>query len=246
MDPNFTWLSRETKHGRQEARRMDSGLGVSNKDQVAALKRRLDKMMRERGVVCTKSTAPPTLPTDAGEFCSHCEALNDSELLQLIFPMAAPMEGEDPTLDMIDNDPFIEEYYTRLRNDEPEPITVLDSAANSYAVALTRAIEGRTFFFTSAGRMGIGPPDCQVGDYVSIIAGAGVPYVLRERDWFEYMMDSRNRDSNVVVMSDDSSQIFGHSVFTVLGESYVHGVMDGSALPIGADGIPEWQILKLV
>ena len=57
----------------------------------------------------------------------------------------------------------------------------------------------RSFFVTSKGRMGIGPPATRFGDDVAILFGGGVPYILRK---------------------EENSSMF-------IGESYIHGLMKG-------------------
>ena len=57
----------------------------------------------------------------------------------------------------------------------------------------------RSFFTTTCGHIGIGPAATKKGDYISLLAGAQVPFVLRSK-------------------SDK---------FQVVGEAYVHELMDG-------------------
>ncbi|SMR60919.1 unnamed protein product [Zymoseptoria tritici ST99CH_1E4] len=74
---------------------------------------------------------------------------------------------------------------------------------------LVRQIEywasGRRLFTTSQGHLGIGPAPMQVDDAVCVIRGCGAPMVLRP------VMDETD-------------------IFTVVGEAYVHGMMDGEAI----------------
>ncbi|PQE09113.1 Heterokaryon incompatibility protein [Rutstroemia sp. NJR-2017a BVV2] len=59
-----------------------------------------------------------------------------------------------------------------------------------------------SFFVTKQGRMGIGPVVTRPGDRIAILFGGEVPYVLRSRD----------------------------GVVILLGESYVHGLMQGEII----------------
>ena len=59
---------------------------------------------------------------------------------------------------------------------------------------------GRSFFTTSCGHIGLGPAAIKVGDHISVLAGSQVPFMLRS--------------------SGDQ--------FKVVGEAYVHGIMDGT------------------
>lgn len=62
---------------------------------------------------------------------------------------------------------------------------------------------GRRAFRTSKGYLGLGPQHLQSGDHVVILHGSTVPFILRKID-------------------DDK--------FTLIGEAYVHGIMDGGGM----------------
>ncbi|RGP77958.1 hypothetical protein FLONG3_3915 [Fusarium longipes] len=64
---------------------------------------------------------------------------------------------------------------------------------------------GRKFFITERGYIGRGPPSLEPGDSVCILFGGETPYIVRPR----------------TVSSDE--HLF-------LGQSYVHGIMDGEAI----------------
>ena len=83
-----------------------------------------------------------------------------------------------------------------------------------YKAGMICALSNRRIFVTAKGYVGIGPGHLQKGDHICIFWGAEVPYVLRERcdivhtqkEWF-WQRDKGN--------------------FELLGECYVHGIMDG-------------------
>jgi hypothetical protein len=77
---------------------------------------------------------------------------------------------------------------------------------------------------TESNLIGIGPPKIEIGDQVSILAGAQMPFVLRE-------------------MPQNYS---GQGAYCLVGEAYVHGVMDGSAVEFDDQGEPRWTTIKLV
>ncbi|KAI0543566.1 HET domain-containing protein [Xylaria curta] len=72
----------------------------------------------------------------------------------------------------------------------------------AYAALASNFCLGRKFIVTLAGRMGIGPTGTKPGDLVFVIFGGGVPYILRKQE----------------------------SGFLFVGESYIHGLMDGEAV----------------
>ncbi|XXH02833.1 hypothetical protein Hte_009220 [Hypoxylon texense] len=50
-----------------------------------------------------------------------------------------------------------------------------------FSDAVTRAVLGRRFFITKNGRIGLGPPDIQLGDQIAILKGCHVPLILRKK-----------------------------------------------------------------
>ncbi|KAF2454933.1 heterokaryon incompatibility protein-domain-containing protein [Lineolata rhizophorae] len=83
-----------------------------------------------------------------------------------------------------------------------------------FSEAASNGCGGRRFFLTSKGYMGVGPPTLRDGDRVCVLYGGIVPFLLRLRD--------------------------GH--WKLVGEAYVHGLMDGEAVdslgqPDGGKGI---------
>ncbi|KZZ99027.1 HET domain-containing protein [Moelleriella libera RCEF 2490] len=87
-----------------------------------------------------------------------------------------------------------------------------------YAVLALKYCFSRCFFVTSTGHIGIGPSNTEVGDYVSVIMGGGVPYVLR---------------------SNGSNRHF-------VGESYVEGYMRGEALQECQQGSVQMAVLNIM
>lgn len=73
----------------------------------------------------------------------------------------------------------------------------------------------RSFVFTRGGRMGLAPDWCEPGDAVAVLGGGAVPIVLRP------VGEGAGRGGGG-----------GAPVFEVVGEAYVHGVMDGQAVDV--------------
>jgi hypothetical protein len=59
----------------------------------------------------------------------------------------------------------------------------------------------RSFFRTQKGYMGLGPNVIEIGDLVCILFGGHVPFILRPKNGY----------------------------FLLVGEAYVHGIMEGEA-----------------
>jgi hypothetical protein len=77
-------------------------------------------------------------------------------------------------------------------------------------------------FRTIDGMMGVCPDTAQAGDEVVILPGGGVPLVLRRRTQSSGgELDNREQSTGT---------------WSLIGESYVHGMMDGEALRPSEDG----------
>jgi hypothetical protein len=83
------------------------------------------------------------------------------------------------------------------------------SEATIFQEQVFRACNGRSFFITQKGRMGLGPIEMTDGDVVAILLGSSVPFILREQG----------------------------TQFTLVGECYVHGVMKGEMLEDPSAGL---------
>ena len=78
-----------------------------------------------------------------------------------------------------------------------------DASAAIFQEQLNKVCHGRCFFVTGKGYMGLGPPEMQKEDLVAVLLGGSVPFVLH---------------------AEEQEQ------FSLVGESYVHGLMNGEAL----------------
>lgn len=86
----------------------------------------------------------------------------------------------------------------------------IDLELNCMLGMITDVVTERVFITTEKGYFGWAPERCKPGDVVAILAGGDVPYVMRE-----------------VVSGSDLPQCY-----EVLGDSYVHGIMDGEAFEL--------------
>jgi hypothetical protein len=96
-------------------------------------------------------------------------------------------------------------------------------SADRYFYDISLACKGRCFFVTESGYFGVGPYIMKRGDKCVLIKGARVPFVLRNAE---------------------AEDIGKPRSYKVLGESYVHGIMNGELVE-GQDG-KEWQSIVLV
>jgi hypothetical protein len=85
----------------------------------------------------------------------------------------------------------------------------------SFSNALGSCCNGRCFGVTEKGYMVVAPPGTKEGDMLCLIMGAQVPFLLRP------LSDSEEEASN------------GKRCYALVGECYVHGMMDGEGLEQG-------------
>lgn len=86
-----------------------------------------------------------------------------------------------------------------------------------YVMAFARGAPNRRFFITRDGYMGIGPQNTRNGDQICVFDGGPVPMVLRSAE-----VSAPSHISH----STPSQQ--GH--FLLVGECYVHGLMNGEVV----------------
>jgi hypothetical protein len=133
------------------------------------------------------------------------------------FPLQEECRGTDPTqYHIVDNSEVSQEqrrkeylrgYRYRYLNDVCYTSQFQDSDfAEQYAVLARETMQGRSFFTTGKGYLGIGPGDTKAGDIIAVFFGARNPFVLRPS------------------VNEDGSR------YWLLGDSYVHGFMHGMAL----------------
>lgn len=80
----------------------------------------------------------------------------------------------------------------------------------------------RKFFFSKKGFFGLGPGALREEDFVAVLLGADVPFVIREVvDGDEGSLEERKKENNPVPM-DRKLQL--------IGERYVDGLMQGQAV----------------
>lgn len=86
----------------------------------------------------------------------------------------------------------------------------------------------RRFITTSSTLMGLAPPSTVEQDLVYVLRGVNTPYILRR-------VETTNQD-------EDSTQ------FTLVGEAYVHGVMNGEILEQNrdTDGNIKWERIEII
>ncbi|PTB42994.1 hypothetical protein M441DRAFT_66759 [Trichoderma asperellum CBS 433.97] len=112
---------------------------------------------------------------------------------------------------------LIDDVYEALRQ-RPSlvPQDTLEAGIERFAL-------GRRFFITKKGYFGLGPQKLKPGDRIAVLFGSGVPFVLRK-----------------------CPAITGRRAWRIIGECYVHGIMQGEVIRKCELGTAEAQMLLLV
>jgi hypothetical protein len=97
-----------------------------------------------------------------------------------------------------------EQLFSDLNTVVRERLGVRDwpTGLRSFIIQAGETLKERRFFLTPLNRMGLAPEEAREGDYIPLILGNQVPYMLR----------SLKR---------------GNYSFTLIGECYVDGFMNG-------------------
>lgn len=148
----------------------------TNPDQRAAHKRSFARRLAKIGLPCIGRD------TEARHMmisCGSCKITNHPDFFTGVLALPPPSQREDdPTLEMMD-DPFITNWFHRLRTDQQEPIPAVAAAGILYSGTLKRTAKGRSFIITEEGLVGLVRSNAEVGDIVVIIASADTPFVVR-------------------------------------------------------------------
>ncbi|KAL7814949.1 HET domain-containing protein [Trichoderma aethiopicum] len=126
----------------------------------------------------------------------------------------------DAIKDPLDRE-FLNRAYDRvdeMLKQQPSlvPQDTLPAGIEKYAL-------GRRFFITKKGYFGLGPQKAEPGDRIAVLLGSGVPFVLRRCSTAE-----------------------GKRVWKVMGECYVHGIMQGEVIQKWELGSAEARVLHIV
>ena len=95
---------------------------------------------------------------------------------------------------------------------------------NEFFHAMQTMTTGRRMFTTRDGRLGIGPGSTTPGDEVAVLAGSSVPLLLRREKTMAFWAGTHNNKST------GEKAIAHASCFTVVGDIYVPGIMEGEAV----------------
>ncbi|KAH0544776.1 hypothetical protein FGG08_001143 [Glutinoglossum americanum] len=118
----------------------------------------------------------------------------------------------------------------------PYPNPVLwDNETNHIILDTETATNGRRFFTTEKGYFGFAPQKCEEGDLVVVLAGGSVPYIIRPlsrasqlRKAFGFLMQGADFPRAIRA----AIKLCSRRCYAILGDSYVHGIMDGEVFEL--------------
>jgi hypothetical protein len=90
--------------------------------------------------------------------------------------------------------------------------------ARKYKAAIGPHAYGHRFYITARGYISLIPPNSKVGNIVCILFGSQTPFMLRP--------ESERR-------SEPMETVNSLGIYTLVGECYINGIIDGEMLAIG-------------
>lgn len=104
-----------------------------------------------------------------------------------------------------------------MQTDYPNLSAFTTETIPSIREPISTSALGRDIVVTVKGYLGLAPKGCQSGDKVAVMAGGAVPIILRK-----VAVEEREDQSLSLEVAADAS-------YEVIGDAYVHGIMDGQA-----------------
>lgn len=98
---------------------------------------------------------------------------------------------------------------------------------NEFADHLHKAIARRKFFVSQKGYMGFAPLGTKPGDRICVLAGGRAPLIVR-------------------AAPENDGKASDRFVCRLLGDAYVHGLMDGEAMKLVDDGVLKVEDFELI
>ncbi|KAI1096748.1 HET-domain-containing protein [Rostrohypoxylon terebratum] len=125
---------------------------------------------------------------------------------------------------------------------------------------LTEYVGGCAMFLTASGKVGVGPPQCKQDDEIHVVPGSAVPLILRPvstqtRKTFNKKNHRATkgthipREPSIMIIQGSrhreiGSRISPYDGYEVIGDGYMHGIMDGEALQgVNMNAVPIVELL---
>ncbi|KAI1085067.1 heterokaryon incompatibility protein-domain-containing protein [Whalleya microplaca] len=115
-----------------------------------------------------------------------------------------------------DDQELCRDWWNIIAADGTQDVEVPVAWIDHCRVIVLTTVRDTRFFLTDQGLMGIGPPGMEIGDKAYVLRGSGLPYILRDVD------DEKPKQ--------DGCHHLARLCFSLVGSSYIHGIMDGEVL----------------
>ena len=103
-------------------------------------------------------------------------------------------------------------YYRRIAPEDVATCMREVRSSKQHSTYFKSKMINRRFFITKSGLIGTGPVDISIGDSIFVLFGANFPLVLRKPPSLPQDLRAEPRR---------------HYFYNFIGDTYVHGVMDG-------------------
>jgi hypothetical protein len=88
--------------------------------------------------------------------------------------------------------------------------------ALAFSITIYTSTQRRRLFVTKRGHLGLGRADTRVGDEVILLIGGSTPFIVRRA---HHSVDRKGAPAD--------------ALYTLIGDCYVHGLMDGEGMELG-------------
>lgn len=115
------------------------------------------------------------------------------------------------------------------------PATRREAMFPFYAPAITRCMS-RSFVVTENGYFGLAPGRCREGDFVCLLKGGTTPFIVRAsgeriaQARYRAPVGTKEGDTGGEEQKEKPATRKVEKLYTFIGESYVHGIMNGELL----------------
>ncbi|KAK4120457.1 hypothetical protein N657DRAFT_648950 [Parathielavia appendiculata] len=146
-------------------------------------------------------------------------------------------EADTPSWEELER--FVEKpsWVMRVKRGEERKLVQPNDAA--FMNSFKRRYVKRKLFYTRKGYLGLGPASAAVGDIVCILPGAVAPFVCREdHDGGVELEDCSSATMDLEVQEERPVERL-----RLVGECYVHGIMQGEALDLEDFGLKDIEFV---
>ncbi|KAH9211794.1 heterokaryon incompatibility protein-domain-containing protein [Leptodontidium sp. 2 PMI_412] len=125
-------------------------------------------------------------------------------------------------------------WITYFASSPPDDLAFWNRDVECVWSAISSNVYDRAFIKTRSGCIGFAPLDSKKGDSIAILAGGSVPYILVPKN------DSESDAAG------DGSGTASKNEFTIRGDCYIHGIMDGEVGDMLEEAKAPLQMIVLV